>query len=109
MARPIIAVTLGDAAGVGPEVVVKALAEPAVYDSCRPLVVGDAGRLRKAIAITNLPLRVATVDSPEDGTYQPGVIDCVDLDLIPADLPFGQLSPIAGEGAYQFVRVATEL
>lgn len=109
MARPIVAITMGDAAGVGPEVVVKAMAEDRLYHSCRPLVVGDAARLRKAIEITGVPLTVRSVDGPEAGAYAPGVIDCVDLDLIPDDLPFGKLSPVAGEGAFQFVRVATEL
>jgi 4-hydroxythreonine-4-phosphate dehydrogenase len=109
MARPIIAITMGDAAGVGPEVVVKALAQAEVYTACRPIVVGDAARLRKAVGISEVGLQVRTVDSPESARYELGTIDCIDLGLIPADLPFGQLSPIAGEGAYQFIRTAAEL
>jgi 4-hydroxythreonine-4-phosphate dehydrogenase len=109
MARPIIAITMGDAAGVGPEVVVKALAQAEVYTACRPIVVGDAARLRKAVGITGVALHVRTVDSPESASYELGTIDCIDLGLIPADLPFGQLSPIAGEGSYQFIRTAAEL
>ncbi|MDT7723751.1 MAG: 4-phospho-D-threonate 3-dehydrogenase / 4-phospho-D-erythronate 3-dehydrogenase [Actinomycetota bacterium] len=109
MARPVIAITMGDAAGVGPEVVVKALAQDELYQACRPLVIGDAARLRMAIGITGVPLEVRAIDGPEDGGYQVGVIDCIDLGLIPADLPFGQLSPIAGDGAYHFIKVATEL
>jgi 4-hydroxythreonine-4-phosphate dehydrogenase len=109
MARPIVAITMGDAAGVGPEVVVKALAEDELYRACRPLVVGDASRLRKAIGVTGLALEVRAVDAPEDGAYQVGAIDCIDLGLIPDDLPFGQLSPIAGDSAYKFIKVATEL
>jgi 4-phospho-D-threonate 3-dehydrogenase / 4-phospho-D-erythronate 3-dehydrogenase len=108
MARPIVAITMGDAAGVGPEVVVKALAEANLYRSCRPLVVGDAARLAKAVEITGVAVEVRAVAGPEDGTYEPGVIDCVDLGLIPDDLPFGKLSPVAGEGSYQFIRTATE-
>ncbi|MFI5609221.1 4-hydroxythreonine-4-phosphate dehydrogenase PdxA [Amycolatopsis sp. NPDC051903] len=109
MARPIVAITMGDAAGVGPEVVVKAMAEPQLYESCRPIVVGDAARLRKAVEITGTGLRVDAVTAPEEAGYRSGVLDCLDLGLIPADLPFGKLSPVAGEGAYQFVRTATEL
>ncbi|HWD06982.1 MAG TPA: 4-hydroxythreonine-4-phosphate dehydrogenase PdxA [Amycolatopsis sp.] len=109
MARPIVAITMGDAAGVGPEVVVKAMADPQLYESCRPIVVGDAARLRKAIEITGAGLKVDAVSSPEEAGYRSGVIDCIDLDLIPADLPFGELSPAAGEGAYQFIVTATEL
>jgi 4-hydroxythreonine-4-phosphate dehydrogenase len=109
MFRPIVAITMGDAAGVGPEVVVKALTDAQLYRSCRPLVVGDAGRLRKAIEITGVELRVSPVDSPEDGRYEVGVIDCIDLALVPQDLPFGRLSADAGEAAYQFIATATEL
>ncbi|MDQ0380298.1 4-hydroxythreonine-4-phosphate dehydrogenase PdxA [Amycolatopsis thermophila] len=109
MARPIVAITMGDAAGVGPEVVVKALAEEQLYASCRPLVVGDAARLRKAVEITGVALTVEAVGSPEEGGYRAGVIDCLDLGVIPEDLPFGTLSPVAGDGAYRFVKVATEL
>lgn len=109
MARPLVAITMGDAAGVGPEITVKALAEGELYRQCRPLVVGDAARLRKAIEICGVALEVRAVGAPEEGTYQHGVIDCVDLAVIPGDLPFGALSPVAGEGAYQFIRTATEL
>jgi 4-phospho-D-threonate 3-dehydrogenase / 4-phospho-D-erythronate 3-dehydrogenase len=109
MARPTVAITMGDAAGVGPEIIARALAQPDVYRTCRPLVVGDAARLRRAVAVTGTALEVHAVGEPEDGTYRSGVIDCIDLDIVPEDLPFGELSPVAGEGAYQFVRTATEL
>jgi 4-hydroxythreonine-4-phosphate dehydrogenase len=110
--RPIIAVTMGDAAGVGPEVVMKALAQPAVYDLCRPLVVGDAARLRAAGALAGAAaarLPVQPVAAPEQGRYAAGRVDCLDLALIPHDLPWGRLSAAAGEAAFQFVRAATEL
>jgi 4-phospho-D-threonate 3-dehydrogenase / 4-phospho-D-erythronate 3-dehydrogenase len=109
MARPTIAITMGDAAGVGPEIIVRALAEDRVHDTMRPLVVGDAARLRRAIEITGVELDVNAVGDPSSGHYRPGVVDCVDLALIPADLPFGELSTVAGEGAYRFIAAATEL
>ncbi len=109
MSRPVVAITMGDAAGVGPEVVVKALARQEVYDRCRPLVVGDAGRLRKAVELTGLELAVAAVEGPEQGRYEVGTVDVVDLACIPDDLPFGELSEVAGEGAYRFIAAAVEL
>ena len=109
MNRPVVAITMGDAAGVGPEVVVKALADPEVYDRCRPLVVGDARRLRRAVEITGVDLEVSPVTGPEDGGYRPGTVDVLDLDCIPDDLPFGELSEVAGEGAYRFIETAVEL
>ena len=109
MPRPLIAITMGDAAGIGPEVIVKALADSRVYEWCRPLVVGDARRLRRAVEICGLALDVAAVDGPEDAAYQCGVVDCIDLDCIPEDLPFGELSAVAGDAAYRFIAAAVEL
>ncbi|MBN9510541.1 MAG: 4-hydroxythreonine-4-phosphate dehydrogenase PdxA [Alphaproteobacteria bacterium] len=111
-ALPLIAITMGDAAGIGPEVIMKALAEPAARTLCRPLVVGDAARLREAGARAGgaaARLEVRPVAGPEEGRYAAGAVDCIDLDLIPPGLPWGQLSAPAGEAAFQFVRVATEL
>jgi 4-phospho-D-threonate 3-dehydrogenase / 4-phospho-D-erythronate 3-dehydrogenase len=109
MTRPVVAITMGDAAGVGPEFIVKALAREEVYQRCRPLVVGDAGRIRRAVDITGVHLDVASVAGPEHGGYTRGTVDVLDLDCIPADLPFGELSEVAGEGAYRFVEAAVEL
>jgi 4-hydroxythreonine-4-phosphate dehydrogenase len=109
MARPVVGITMGDAAGVGPEIVMKALATPEVYDISRPLVIGDAGRLRKAGEIVRAKLPVAAVRGPDQAGFRLGQVDCVDLPLIPGDLPFGKLSAAAGEGAYRFVERAVEL
>jgi 4-phospho-D-threonate 3-dehydrogenase / 4-phospho-D-erythronate 3-dehydrogenase len=109
MSKPGIAITMGDAAGVGPEVVVKALAGAAAALPFRPFVVGDAARLRRAVELTGAQLHVNAVGSLAEAAWKPGVVDCLDLANIPADLPFGRLSPVAGEGAYQYIEVATRL
>jgi 4-hydroxythreonine-4-phosphate dehydrogenase len=109
MPGPIVGITMGDAAGVGPEIIAKALARPEVYELCRPLVVGDAGRLRKAARIVGGRVRVSALSEPEQAAFRLGEIDCLDLHLVPDDLPFGALSPVAGEGAYRCVARAVEL
>jgi 4-hydroxythreonine-4-phosphate dehydrogenase len=109
MSRPCIGITMGDPAGVGPEVVMKALAHAAVYGSCRPLVIGDAKRLRKAAAIARVPLAVRTVPGPEQARFVHGTVDCIDLALVPDELPFGEVSPLAGEAAYRFIERAAAL
>jgi 4-hydroxythreonine-4-phosphate dehydrogenase len=106
---PIIGITMGDAAGVGPEVVAKSLTHAQVYAQCRPVVIGDARRLEQAIAICGLQLAVRRVNDPSEARYEPGTIDVIDLDLIPDDLPFGQLSALAGDAAYQYIARAVEL
>jgi 4-hydroxythreonine-4-phosphate dehydrogenase len=111
MNRPRIAITMGDAAGVGPEIIMKSLAHAELYDRCFPIVVGDATRLEAAgrIAGTRLGMNRLAPQEINAARGAPGVVDCIDLKLIPADLPWGQLSPIAGDGAFQFIKVATEL
>ncbi|HEX9288928.1 MAG TPA: 4-hydroxythreonine-4-phosphate dehydrogenase PdxA [Anaeromyxobacteraceae bacterium] len=109
MARPIVGITMGDAAGVGPEIIVKALAVPEVHELCRPIVIGDAARLRTAARIVGSRLAVEAVDEPAHASFRPGRVECVDLRLVPEDLPFGRLSPVAGDAAYRFVARAVEL
>jgi 4-hydroxythreonine-4-phosphate dehydrogenase len=100
---------MGDAAGIGPEIIVKALARPEPYSVCRPFVIGDANRLRTAVSICSTGLVVRTITQVLDATFERGAIDCIDLGLIPPDLRFGELSPLAGEAAFQYVRRAVEL
>ncbi|HEX2528189.1 MAG TPA: 4-hydroxythreonine-4-phosphate dehydrogenase PdxA [Geminicoccus sp.] len=111
MNRPLIAITMGDAAGIGAEVIMKSLAHADLYGRCRPLVVGDAGRLEAAgrIVGTQLSVRPLTEDQVADGTYRHGTVDCVDLKLIPADLPWGRISPVAGDASFRFIETATRL
>ncbi|EHM01860.1 4-hydroxythreonine-4-phosphate dehydrogenase [Acetobacteraceae bacterium AT-5844] len=107
--RPIVAITMGDASGIGPEIIMKALARQDVYDICRPLVVGDANRLREADAITKTGLKVAALQEAKDASYSRGTVDCIDLGLIPAGHPFGKVIPLSGEGAYRYIERATRL
>jgi 4-hydroxythreonine-4-phosphate dehydrogenase len=111
MERPIIAMTMGDAAGVGPEVIMKSLAHPEIYEQCRPLVVGDAERLREAGRIIGVSLEVRSLSEDElaKAVYQHGIVDCIDLKLIPKDLPWGRLSAVAGDAAFHYIRVAARL
>jgi len=109
VSRPCIGITMGDPAGVGPEVVMKALSHAAVYQSCRPLVIGDAKRLRTAAAIARLSLTVRAVPGPEQARFEHGAVDCIDLALVPEELPFGTLSLLAGEAAYRFIERAVAL
>jgi 4-hydroxythreonine-4-phosphate dehydrogenase len=106
---PVIGITMGDAAGVGAEVVVKSLAHESVYAQCRPLVIGDAKRLERANEIVGGSMRIRRIDDAGDARYERGTIDCIDLGLIPDDLPFGELSPLAGDAAYRFIKRAVEL
>ena len=108
-ALPVIAVTMGDGAGVGPEVIVPALLDEATLSRCIPVVIGDAKRLTQAAEILGIACDIAAVDSVGDAQIAPGRINVIDLDLLPADLPWGELSAVAGNAAYEYIRVASEL
>src|SRR3984957_9241412 len=99
---PTIGITMGDASGVGPEIIMKSLGHTVVYDWCRPLVIGDAGRLREAGRIVNSSVKVCSIENPSQAHFTPGIADCIDLRLIPENLPWGVLSPVCGDAAYQF-------
>jgi len=93
--RPRIAITMGDPAGVGPEVVVKALALPAVSGMCEPVVIGDTRRLQLAASICGVSLDPA--------------VEVIDVGKVPDDLPWGELSAAAGEAAYRYIERAAQL
>lgn len=100
---------MGDAAGIGPEIIVKALRHNKLYEECRPLVIGDAAMLERAAAIMQIPLNINCVNQVDEGRYSYGTIDCLDMNLLPGDLPFGQVSALAGNASFQYVARAVEL
>lgn len=109
--RPIAAITLGDPAGIGPEITAKALSDPAVYGACKPLVVGDAAVLRAACALAGHPeLEVRPVRAAGEAIFRPGTVDVLDLGLMdPAKLCRGTVSADAGEAAFRYVEAAVGL
>jgi 4-hydroxythreonine-4-phosphate dehydrogenase len=106
--KPVIGITMGDAAGIGPEIIVKALARQELADLCRVVVIGDRARLLAAARICGLELDLRTVASPLDAADDGGAY-VIDVGGVPADLPFGQLSAAAGEAAYRYIERAAEL
>ena len=110
MSQPILAVTLGDPAGTGPELITRALTQSAIRSVCRPVVVGDAAVLTAALALTGVAATVRRVTDLRTLTEDPAVIDVVDLANV--DLPRlerGRVSAAAGQASYTSVRRAVEL
>jgi 4-hydroxythreonine-4-phosphate dehydrogenase len=109
MATPLIAVTMGDPAGIGPEIVAKTFADPGLRDENRALVVGDPAILGRAAKLLELPLRVNEISEPEEAEFEPGAVDVLAVGELPEDLPFGELDARAGDAAFRYVERATEL
>lgn len=108
--KPAIAITMGDPCGIGPEVVVKALTDPQVYASCRPVVVGNTYAMKQAVKLTGLPLTINETDDPTSAGEDPSVIDVVDIhNLNPEDITVGQISIPCGKAAMEWVSKAGQL
>ncbi len=109
MAAPLIAVTMGDPAGIGPEIVAKTFADPGFRDEGRALVVGAPEILERAAKLLELPLGVNEISEPEEASFEPGTVDVLAVGEVPGDLPFGELDARAGDAAFRYVERATEL
>ncbi len=109
MSRETSPITMGDPAGVGPEIVAKTFADPEFQKGSGAFVVGDRAVMERAIELLGLDLRVNAVERPEDGMYEPGVVDLVPASDLPGDMPFGKLDARAGAAAFEYVRHAVEL
>ncbi|MDW7674210.1 MAG: 4-hydroxythreonine-4-phosphate dehydrogenase PdxA, partial [Bacillota bacterium] len=108
--RPIIAITLGDPGGIGPEITAKALDIPEIYECCRPLVIGDAGLMVEAARIAKVDLAIRAVKDPEEGIYQYGTIDVLDLGNVDLDkLEYGKVTELGGEACFQYIVKGIEL
>ncbi|WP_200416529.1 4-hydroxythreonine-4-phosphate dehydrogenase PdxA [Virgibacillus salexigens] len=108
--KPIIGITMGDAAGVGPEIIVKSLQQKELYDRAHPIVIGDSKMLKRAASIVKTDMTIKEINIDSDFTEGNNrEITCVDLDLLPEDLPYGQVSAEAGNAAFQYLRTAIEL
>jgi len=106
---PIVAVTMGDGAGVGPEVTVAAVVDESILAECRPVIIGDAARLRAAAKSIGMSVEIRAIDDVEDAVFDTNTVNVIDLGLLPEDLAWGELSPVAGDAAYQYIKVASEL
>lgn len=106
---PIIAVTMGDGAGVGPEVTVAAMLSEEVRANCVPVVIGDATRLDQAAKILGVSPKIVPITDVGEASKEPNQINVIDLGLLPADLPWGKVSAVAGDAAYQYIKMAAEL
>lgn len=106
-----IGITLGDPAGIGPEISIKAFAKKALYERCQPLLVGDACVVEKYLqAHPELDLKLNVIDEPDQGKYVYGTIDLIDLKAVDINqLAIGEVSAMAGNAAFQYVKKVIEL
>ncbi|HUX51215.1 MAG TPA: 4-hydroxythreonine-4-phosphate dehydrogenase PdxA [Spirochaetia bacterium] len=111
MEKPVIAITIGDPAGIGPEITVKALQDGELYAICRPLVIGDESVVRRALSQCSLSMNVHVVGAPGEGTYAAGTIDLLlpAAQTIAGEVRMGQVDASCGRAAYAYIEQAAEL
>ena len=108
--RPILALTMGDPVGVGPEIIVKALVDAGIYQVCRPLVIGDLRALERARLALDPALKIHVADRPAAGRYQLGTMDLMPLSqLAPQDLSYGRPTPASGAAMVGYILTAIDL
>ena len=110
MKKPLIAIPMGDAAGIGPEIVAGALSDPRVNDWADCLLIGDKAVMEKAAAIKKAPLAIHVVEGPEQGIYEPGILNMMDLGGIDMDtFEYGRVQAMCGKAAYSYIEKSIEL
>ncbi|MBW4050040.1 MAG: 4-hydroxythreonine-4-phosphate dehydrogenase PdxA [Proteobacteria bacterium] len=109
MTLPLVAITMGDPAGIGPEIVAKVAAQPQFHRDHRAFAVGDPERLAAAARMNNLPLRIEPLVELGDFWPQPGVLHVLSGPKLPPGLPYGRVDPRAGRAAFAYVQSAIAL
>ena len=109
--KPVLAITMGDPAGIGPEIILKTLRHAEVYNICRPLVIGDKRILKRAAACSGWPgVRFDPARDPASERYEQGWINLLDLEnASPQECPVGQVSAPSGKAAVEYVFKACDL
>ena len=112
MPLPLLAITMGDPAGVGPEVIVKALADPRIAQCCTPVVFGHPKVLDKAIALVGSELALVSITSPEDAAAhqsKSNTLCCVPVgEAALLEVPNGSVDARSGQAAYQAINQAVD-
>lgn len=110
MERPVIGISMGDPAGIGPEIVLKALKEKSLYDICKPLVIGDIKVLEKIEAVIKTGLTLKRVEGAADADFVHGTVDIISLDNVDVkSLEYGKVQAQGGKAAYDYIVKSAEL
>lgn len=110
MYKPVTAITLGDPAGIGPEIVLQTVQTPMIYDVCRPFVIGAREHLEQAAKLQGATIRVNEISEPEEAKFEFGTIDLLDTGAAPgARIEYGKVQAEAAVRAYSYLEKSIEL
>ena len=108
MNRPFIAVPIGDPAGIGPEIVVKAVASEEIKNIARCIIIGDCNVIANALKITNTDINICRIEKTED--YKDNHLNIIPIDNVDfTALHIGEVSGICGKAAYEYIEKSIDL
>lgn len=107
---PLIGITMGDPAGIGAEIAVKALLDREIEGVCQAVIIGDAKVVADAIRFTGLKACVKSISQISEAVFEPGIINVLDLKNVDMDeLVYGKVQPSAGRAAFAYIKRGIEL
>lgn len=108
--RPVTAITLGDPAGIGPEIVLDTVRTPMIYEVCKPFVIGAREHIEQAAALKGVDVTINEISEPEEAKYEFGTIDLLDTGAAPgANIVYGEVQRDAALRAYSYLEKSIEL
>ncbi|MDB5149078.1 MAG: 4-hydroxythreonine-4-phosphate dehydrogenase [Mucilaginibacter sp.] len=108
--KPIIAITMGDPASIGPEIAVKALLTERLFEICRPVIIGDTGVFFDIVKRLGLNATINSIKDIRNARFVYGKLDVYDLHNVDLEqLRFGEISAMAGNASFEAVKKAIEL
>lgn len=108
---PIIGITMGDPASIGPEISLKTLNNSDIYKRCRPIIIGDSGIMEKAKEYTELRnLKINSVKSIDDALFTPGTVDVYNMEITnPSEFKIGEVAKITGDASFKYIKKVIDL
>lgn len=107
---PVIGITMGDPVGIGPEIILSALEDPAIYDLCRPIVFGDFALLENAKKYRGSKLKISVVDKPDAKKNQYGTINLINVSTLDSsEIIPGKPTPQTGKAMIDYIKAAAEM
>ena len=108
--KPVIGISMGDPAGIGPEICIKALSNVSVYDRCNPIVVGDCEVMNQTVKFLNSGLKINSISDVHSAKFEFGTVDVFDLKNVEmSELKLGEVSAMAGNAAFEAVKKVIDL
>jgi 4-hydroxythreonine-4-phosphate dehydrogenase len=108
--KPVLGITMGDPASIGPEIAAKAGVEKKLYEMCNPVIIGDAKVMENAVKSTNAGIKINAIDEPGQARFERGILDVIDLKNVDMKkLAYGKISAMCGDAAFEYVKKAIDL